>query len=312
MKTKMMNRLPITIIVFLFITFPTQAYFRDIGVGVRPMGMGGAYTAVADDGNAAMWNSAGLAQIKKQEVMLAYTALYAELEPSLYNSENDRLGYHFVSYICPLKSGSIGFSWNAFQSYFYDENTLCLSYGRRLIWNLYTGINIKRTGWSVEGNEYTKLDNDIPDDGVSRNGFTFDLAFLLKRGNNFSLGFSAENLLPVDVGLNTNETIPLNLRTGVAYKVNLPKKLDIKLLTLLDTTYRKRNSAMDVRIGAESWFLHETACLRVGLNSTSVTSGLSYCIPISKLGIRVDYAFIYPFSIQETYGSHYVSISLRI
>ena len=299
-------------IIFLSIAFPIQAYFKDMGVGVRPMGMGGAYTAVADDGNAVMWNSAGLAQIKKQEVTLAYTALYAGLEPSLYNGENDRLGYHFVSYVYPLNSGSIGFCWNAFQSYFYDENTFCLSYGRRLIWNLYTGITLKRAGWSVEGNEYTELDSDIPDDGVSRSGFTFDLGFLLKRGNNVSLGFSAENLLPVDIGLNTKERIPLNLRTGVAYKVNLPKKLDIKLLTLLDTTYRKQDRAMDVRIGAESWFLHETAGFRIGLNSTSVTSGLSYRIPISKSGIQIDYAFIYPFSIRETYGSHHVSISLKI
>lgn len=308
----MIVRFAFITIAISIIAFPAQAYFKDMGVGARPMGMGGAYTAVADDGNATMWNSAGLAQVKKQEITLAYTALYAGLEPSLYNSENDRLGYHFVSYVCPLKSGSIGFSWNTFQSYFYDENTFSLSYGRRLIWNLYTGVNLKRAGWSVKGNEYTKLDSDISDNGASKSGFTFDIGFLIKRGNNFSLGFSAENLLPVDVGLNTNERIPLNLRTGIAYKVNLPKSLDVKLLTLLDTIYRKQDHAMDVRIGAESWFFHETAGFRAGLNSTSVTSGLSYYIPISKSGIQIDYAFIYPLLIQETYGSHRVSISLRI
>jgi hypothetical protein len=32
-----------------------------IGVGARPVGMGGAYTAVADDANALFWNPAGLA-----------------------------------------------------------------------------------------------------------------------------------------------------------------------------------------------------------------------------------------------------------
>jgi len=306
-----MNKLVLITITLLIFVCSSQAYFKDVGVGVRAMGMGGSYTAVADDGSAAMWNSAGLSQVKKQEVMLAYTALYAGLEPSLYNSENDQLGYHFVSYVHPLRSGSVGFYWNTFQSRFYDENVFCLSYGRKLIRSLYAGINLKRAGWSVEGNEYTELDADVPDEGTSRNGFTFDIGLLLKRGNNFSLGFSAENLLPVDVGLNTKERIPLNLRSGIAYKVNIPERFDVKLLTLLDTTYRRRDHAMDVHIGTEGWFLHETAGLRFGLNSTSVTSGLSYRTSISKLGIQIDYAFIYPFSIQETYGSHRISISLR-
>jgi len=307
-----MIRLTLITIALLTVAFSAQAYFKDIGVGARPMGMGGAYTAVADDCNASMWNSAGLSQIKKQEIMMAYTALYTGLEPSLYNSENDRLGYHFVSYVYPLKSSGIGFSWKAFQSNFYDENTFCLSYGRKLIWNLYTGINLKRASWSIERNEYTELDNDIPDDGTSKNGYTFDLGFMFKRGSNFTFGFSAENLLPVDVGLNKKERIPLTLRTGVAYKIIFPKKLDIKLLTLLDTMYRKQDRIMDVCIGAESWFLHETSGIRVGLNSTSITSGLSYRTSISKLGIQIDYAFVYPLSIQETYGSHRVSVSLRI
>jgi hypothetical protein len=35
--------------------------FMRIGVGARPVGMGGAYTALADDANALFWNPAGLA-----------------------------------------------------------------------------------------------------------------------------------------------------------------------------------------------------------------------------------------------------------
>ncbi len=42
-------------------TQPTGFTFMRIGVGARPVGMGGAYTAVADDANALLWNPAGLA-----------------------------------------------------------------------------------------------------------------------------------------------------------------------------------------------------------------------------------------------------------
>ena len=39
------------------------AAFNDIGVGGRPLGMGGAFVALADDGNAASYNPAGLGYI---------------------------------------------------------------------------------------------------------------------------------------------------------------------------------------------------------------------------------------------------------
>jgi hypothetical protein len=297
--------------VILIISVSTEAYFKDIGSGVRPMGMGGAYTALADDGNSPMWNSAGLAQIKEDELAFAYSALYVGLDPKLYNSDNDQLGSHLVSYIHPLKSGSVGFCWNTFQSNIYDENVICLSYGRKLIGSLYIGINLKRMGWNIATNEYTKIDDDIPDYGVSKNGFTIDMGFLLKPNSNFSLGFSAENLIPADVGLNIKETISLNLRSGIAYKVNTPKDLDIKILTLLDTYYRKQDRTMDVRMGIEGWFLQETVGIRTGINSTSLTSGISYCLSLSELKIQLDYAFIYSFSIADNYGSHRVALALR-
>jgi hypothetical protein len=297
--------------IILMINVSAEAYFNDIGSGVRPTGMGGAYTALADDASAPMWNSAGLAQIKSNELAFAYSALYVGLDPKLYNGDTDQLGSHFVSYIHPLKSGSVGFCWNTFQSNLYDENVICLSYGRKLIWSLYTGINLKRMGWSIATDEYTKIDDDIPDDDVSKSGYTIDMGFLLKPRDSFSLGFSAENLITADVGLNTKEIASLSLRSGIAYKVNTPKNLDIKLTILLDTYYRKQNRAMDVRMGVEGWLLQNMMGIRAGINSTSLTSGISYCLSLSKLKIQLDYAFIYSFSIADNYGSHRVAIVLR-
>ncbi|HJP29836.1 MAG: outer membrane protein transport protein [Candidatus Latescibacteria bacterium] len=42
------------------------------GLGVRAMGMGGAYTGVADDFTAVFWNPAGLAQMRRREVYVAF------------------------------------------------------------------------------------------------------------------------------------------------------------------------------------------------------------------------------------------------
>ena len=43
------------------------ASFLNVGVGARGLGMGGAYTALADDADAIYWNPAGLAQVAKHE-----------------------------------------------------------------------------------------------------------------------------------------------------------------------------------------------------------------------------------------------------
>jgi len=53
----MRSRLLVLLLLSIFaLSSPSSAYF-----GTRPMGMGGAFTAIADDANAAYWNPAGFA-----------------------------------------------------------------------------------------------------------------------------------------------------------------------------------------------------------------------------------------------------------
>jgi hypothetical protein len=70
------------------------ASFLDIGVGGRALGMGGAYTALADDANALYWNPSGLAKLDKRE----FTASHAEL------FESTRLD--FLAYAHPTSQGT--------------------------------------------------------------------------------------------------------------------------------------------------------------------------------------------------------------
>src|SRR3990167_627299 len=70
------------------------ASFLDIGVGARALGMGGAYTALADDANALYWNPAGLAKLEKRE----FTASHAEMY------ESTRLD--FLAYAHPTSQGT--------------------------------------------------------------------------------------------------------------------------------------------------------------------------------------------------------------
>lgn len=61
---------------------PEVTVGNDFGIGARAMGMGGAFTAVADDSTALYWNPAGLSQIKRAEFFgaLSHEKLETETE----------------------------------------------------------------------------------------------------------------------------------------------------------------------------------------------------------------------------------------
>src|SRR5208283_5561127 len=66
--------------------------FADDGISVRPTGMGGAYTAVADDADASWWNPAGLAFLNKTK-SASFT-----YDPSLFNLSVGGASRWLVSY----------------------------------------------------------------------------------------------------------------------------------------------------------------------------------------------------------------------
>ncbi len=57
----------------------TAAPFLEIGVGARAIGMGGAFVATANDASALYWNVAGIAQLKRPEVLFVHTNWLADI-----------------------------------------------------------------------------------------------------------------------------------------------------------------------------------------------------------------------------------------
>jgi hypothetical protein len=83
--------------------------FLKNGIGVRPISMGKAFVAVADDANAGYWNPAGLAVLNTKQLSAMYS------NPMNYAFIGDAgvkdIGYHTVSLAYPTTNfGAIGFN----------------------------------------------------------------------------------------------------------------------------------------------------------------------------------------------------------
>jgi len=278
-------------------------------VGTRPLGMGGAFVALANEPSAVMWNPAGLAQMKQTEIVAAYASLYTGLG-------EDSLGRAYISYTSPVMwSGAFGLNLIRLQSSLYTESTVAISYSQRLGF-LYFGLNAKGLFANFVENEYSKIDPLFQANGLLTKGFSIDLGLLLKMNDVFSFGLFAQNLNQPNMALGVGQKsiVPLELKAGIALK-------SLKVNPSFDLTFRndKVRGKRDINfhLGLETWLLNNLG-LRTGANLYELAVGASYLFKEQGVGLQIDYAFCYPMPFQfaqapitNTMGSHQFSLSLR-
>ena len=214
-----------TFLAFLFIFsagFPcladsvstTGAQFLEIPAGVRGAGMGGMFTAVADDVSTTYWNTAGLAQLTLPEINLLHLSYFADTN------------YEFLGGALPLGPGStlgLSASFDYVPSFNSTNNpaaipgsandlALVLGYGQTFGDNFALGIGGKFISSSLVT--------------YSATGEAMDAGLLLYTKNkDLSLGLSVQNLGQVSnfsggpVTYTSQEKLPLVYRVGLAYRL---------------------------------------------------------------------------------------------
>lgn len=229
--------------------------FEPVYAGARPVGMAGAFVAVADDAEAAFLNPGGTPQVGRFALTSHYTRLFGMKE----------LAQVSVSGVAPTALGHIGLFYHGLGSSLYREGVFGLSYGRSIGRRFHAGLTLRRLSLSIrnyEGASAFALDT----------GVLVDLPYNLRfgamahaAGRFAESGLAAENPRIIQAGLS---------RTGDRLTVSF--QLD-----------RHPRHGYTTRVGQE-FRLAEFVTVRAGL--TTDPSLFYVGLGLAKGRIRTDYA----------------------
>ncbi|NPV54400.1 MAG: hypothetical protein HPY71_12940 [Firmicutes bacterium] len=286
---------------FMFsLTLPARAC-----VGARPLAMGGAFVAVADDSSAVYWNPAGLIQLKSKELSLTHTL-----------NNRDIFNYdEFLVYAEPdAGKGAGGISWikehyllrvdNAGELY-YSSNWFTYSYAKRPSRDFYIGANIR----------YEKHNLYRPDVvEATGNRWGIDLGMLYKASPRLSLGLLVQDIngSPVAWSDGSQTTTAVNIRPGIAYR---PDNATTVAFDLYDIA-GEGGPPGTIRFGVERWLTKKLAIrggyYQIDETSGSITAGIGY--RSEGDGLEVDYVFLGPglrAGDQGLGNTHQLGVTLR-
>lgn len=288
------------------------------GAGARPLAMGGAFAAAANDATAAYWNPAGLALIDDIEITTMHAAA------------NDLQSYDFVNIAFNTKdAGSYAISYlrlgvdgiiitpssgpTSIASATYSDQAGLLSGGWKVADQLLIGGTIKL----LQTNAYTS----------SAFGFGSDFGILFKPAKEFAIGLVGRDITggsyvtwnntPTD----PTQTLQPSITLGLSYTQELGKRATtngapVPVSTLqinfdADTLYAGQ-SLNNYHFGLEYWYKQFVA-IRGGFETKGMQFDNDDFTPSVGVGIwaylfEVDYAFV-----SNSIGSiNYLSLITRL
>lgn len=262
------------------------AYLK-MGIGARPLALGGAFAGLAEGPSALYYNPAGLAHQATREVdtMHAMLTLDRSLDAFAYAHPLAKAG----------KPGTLALGWVRYGvdgipetrvngagapildaagnvqvfSYFEDvEQTITLGYGRPYD---------EKLSWGAALSRHThELFN------ASADGFGLDLGLLYKANARATVGASIKNagaIMKWDTASGRKDRIPTTSTIGCAYKIrpNLTALVDLE---------KTGDEEIRSHVGVEG-FVNKRLALRGGLDKTDLSLGAGF----REGGWAFDYAF---------------------
>ena len=304
----------INFLVMLFVFGALHAQVDE--TSAKALGMGGAYSAVALDGNAPVWNPAAMDAFKRMALALNYSAFHIGIN-------DDFLQEGGLSYVIHLdrkfRYGSVGISYTQFLSDVYAQGELTLGYGKR-IWGTPDGkcvsLGANFTLWrswfnSGSFNEFNPAD-PLLNDGANSMTYSADAGVYIRPIKLLSFGASVKNITQPDVSISQDGSsqLPMKVRAGLGFNLDFIKPV-VEVEYAMSAPSDKK---FDIHIGAEKTF-GENFAVRAGWNRYETALGLGYTHWGEKFSWGIDYAALYPIGTQlakEYLTTHRVTFNLLV
>ncbi|MBZ0264133.1 hypothetical protein K8I28_05650 [bacterium] len=293
------------ILLALILVLPVSAFsqdlsgiagaYADIGLGTRPLGMGGAYTAVAEDDNAARWNPAALSLASTRSAGFTWT------------NQFNLIPYNYLAGSYPLQQWGAGFFVESAGDDVYRENTIAFAGGTSfeklnmlpMLKGLHVGASAK-IRWVGFGNNEDGGEGQISGDAF---GFGLDIGFLYQTPftDKVQLAFVTRDLLNT-ISWSTDgpngsysEGVPVSMVFGAAYH-----PYDNTLLTIDLSPAVYKDAYTRVAMGGE-YMMFNIVALRAGIaqnlsspfQNRDVTFGLGINYKFKDIGtIRAGVSYL--------------------
>tara|TARA_B110000008_G_scaffold244881_1_gene254816 strand:- start:119 stop:2794 length:2676 start_codon:yes stop_codon:yes gene_type:complete len=172
-------------------------------IGTRPLSMGGAFIAVADDANTITWNPAGLPGLRRTEFTSTYSDLYAM-----------GIDQSYVGFVRPFSDKvALGIDWSNIgfddKELLYGENKLNFAFGLQIHRKFSIGFTLKylMRDMQLDGTSYGKS-----------SGLGYDMGLLIQPLKSLKVGVGLYDLGGTQISYKdkTNEEI-----LGQAFKLGI-------------------------------------------------------------------------------------------
>lgn len=321
-----MKRFFLIVGIFLAMFFATYLLAQDyagesmaIGVGARPLGMGGTFAAIADDASTSYWNPAGLVNVTGVEVSSVKLTKINDLDTkytyvNLVYNISEAVGAFGVGWLrqaiggIPLTNISGDIIKESTEN---ADNTIYIAYGRYIVKGLSIGTSVKILLGNYPALVYSSTTSESTPTTINYSGFGLDIGLFTNVGDvigvkelkGLSLGVNVQDVYTTitwdaiaGVSQGSTEQVALNAKPGIAYRLPI-SQFEIIAGCDVDTKYQ-----LIIHAGGEIWW-NKMVGIRGGIKNwggiesagTSLQQESDWSIGASLRWyfIGVDYAYVY-------------------
>ena len=307
--------------------------FMAIGIGGRPLGMGGAFVAVANDVTAGYYNPAGLANLNYPQISLMHSEQFGNLVNYDYAAVGIPFGTDMSFGLSVMRLGVDGIpdtrnalidgqtgelindinniyarlDYSRITEFSNQDWAFYLTFAKMMSDKFYWGANIKI------------IRRDIAEFGAT--GVGFDLGAFYTPIDNLTLGLNAQDITTTLVAWDTgrNELVSPTLKIGGAYKITGFLGGYIMPVLETDVRFENRQFASTFNLGPVSFDM--LAGLEVNIENLvyvrggytdvkQVTIGAGVKLP--KLNIDYSFARFSASELDRLPDSHRISLILTL